>query len=96
MRLALAAHPQVDCVVALAGGDGLCGQPELALQFVRARLHHHRARGGARLGFLVDDRDFHALVRKPQGQQQAGRSRAGDGYVDLVSGALRLSIFLRG
>jgi len=47
-------------------------------------------------GFPVDDRDFHALVRQPQGQHQAGRSRAGDGYADLVCGVLRLSILLRG
>src|SRR5262249_17907780 len=77
-RRGLALDPEIDGRHPVPARDHLLGEIELPIELERARLHRERARGGARLGGLVDDADFDARLGKPQRKHAAGWSRADD------------------
>src|SRR5262249_36417083 len=60
---------------------------DLLVELEGPRLHRERARGRAGLRGLVDDPDFHAQPRQPQGENEAGGSGADDQHGRLTHGA---------
>jgi len=66
----------------LAGRDHRVGNPQLTVEFERARMNHHCPRGRARTSRLIDDAAVYAKALEPERQDQAGR--AGADYEDLL------------
>ena len=76
-----AAFPQVDRRELDAVRDRLVGNPELAVELERARVHHERAGGRAGRIRLVDDAHVNARPLEPEREHEARGAGADDQHL---------------
>jgi hypothetical protein len=76
-------HPEIDGRNFVAARDHGFRQIELLVKFERARLNCKRARGGPRLGGLVDDADLDTEPGEPQRKHKTRGARAGNQNLGL-------------